>query len=197
MRGWASSRSMSRLRACWVNQAPVGCVVTPRMCTRRVACSMTKNALSRCRLIVSTWNRSQAEIVWARAWRNRDQVGPRAARRRVDARVEHLPHGGGADLVAESDEFAVHAPIPPGRIFGGQAHGQGADTGGNGRSACLHGWGGPAAADELAVPAQDGGRRDQESVTRRAGSSRARAAIMARSVQLIRGRGVRRCRTAS
>jgi hypothetical protein len=41
---WASSRSMTRLRACWVSQAPVGCAVTPRMCTRRVACSMTKNA---------------------------------------------------------------------------------------------------------------------------------------------------------
>ena len=40
----ASSRSMSRLRASWVSQAPVGWAVTPRMCTRRVACSMTKNA---------------------------------------------------------------------------------------------------------------------------------------------------------
>ena len=33
-----------RLRACWVSHAPVGWAVTPRMCTRRVACSMTKNA---------------------------------------------------------------------------------------------------------------------------------------------------------
>jgi hypothetical protein len=34
-RSWrpASSRSMSRLRACWVSQAPVGWAVTPRMCT--------------------------------------------------------------------------------------------------------------------------------------------------------------------
>ena len=40
----ASSRSMSRLRACWVSQAPMGWAVTPRMCMRRVACSMTKNA---------------------------------------------------------------------------------------------------------------------------------------------------------
>jgi hypothetical protein len=37
-----SSRSMTRLRACGINQAPVGWAVTPRMCTRRVACSMTK-----------------------------------------------------------------------------------------------------------------------------------------------------------
>ena len=29
-----SPRSMSRLRACWAVQAPVGCAVTPRMCTR-------------------------------------------------------------------------------------------------------------------------------------------------------------------
>ena len=35
---------IQRLRACWVSHAPVGRVVTPRMCTRRVACSMTKNA---------------------------------------------------------------------------------------------------------------------------------------------------------
>ena len=40
----ASSRSVSRLRACWVSQAPVGWAVTPSRCTRRVACSMTKNA---------------------------------------------------------------------------------------------------------------------------------------------------------
>jgi hypothetical protein len=39
-----SSMSISRLRACWVSQAPVGWAVTPRMWTRRVACSMTKKA---------------------------------------------------------------------------------------------------------------------------------------------------------
>ena len=33
-----------QLRACWVSQAPLGWAVTPRMCTRRVACSMTKEA---------------------------------------------------------------------------------------------------------------------------------------------------------
>jgi hypothetical protein len=41
---WASSRSMTRLRACWLSHAAVGCAVTPRMWTRRLACSMTKNA---------------------------------------------------------------------------------------------------------------------------------------------------------
>ena len=73
-RSWR--RSMSRLRACWVSQAPVGCAVTPRMCTRRVACSMTKNAYSRRRVIVSRWNRPHARIACAWARRNSDQGGP-------------------------------------------------------------------------------------------------------------------------
>jgi len=95
---------------------------------------------------------------------------PATPRRRVDARrVKDLPHGRGADLVAESDELTVHAPIPPGGIFGGQAHGQGADAGGDGWSACQHGRGRPAAAYELTVPAQDRGRCDEESVAAASG----------------------------
>ena len=35
------------------DHSPVGWAVTPRTWTRRVACSMTKNAYSRCRVIVS------------------------------------------------------------------------------------------------------------------------------------------------
>lgn len=54
----------------------VGWAVTPRMWMRRVACSMTKNAQSRCRVIVSRWNRSQVKIACACAWRNWDQIGP-------------------------------------------------------------------------------------------------------------------------
>jgi len=48
-----SSGSMVRLRANWVSHVVVGCAVTPRMWTRRVACSMTKNAYSRRRAMVS------------------------------------------------------------------------------------------------------------------------------------------------
>ena len=57
----------------------------------------------------------------------------------------------------------MHAAISPGGILGGQAHDQGADAGGDGGSARPGARGGPAAADELAVPAQDRGRGDQES----------------------------------
>ena len=104
----ASSRSMIRLRASWVSQAPVGCAVTPRMWTRRVACSMTKNAYSRCRVMVSRWNRSQARMPWAWARRNSVHEGPARRDEGIDAGVvQDCPDGGGADLVAEAGEFAV------------------------------------------------------------------------------------------
>ena len=65
-----------RLRACWVSQAPVGWAVTPRMCTRRVACSMTKKTYSRRRVMVSRWNKSQARMPCACARRNSVHEGP-------------------------------------------------------------------------------------------------------------------------
>src|SRR3954447_21314904 len=96
-----------------------------------------------------------------------EELGPgrlASPRRGVDARrVEDLPYGGGAESVAESCELVVHAPIPPGRILGGQTHGQGTDARGDGGAACPQGWVGPSPADELAVPAQDRGWSDQES----------------------------------
>jgi hypothetical protein len=42
-RSTRSSRCMSRLRACWVTQSPVGCAVPPTTWTGRVA-SSTKNS---------------------------------------------------------------------------------------------------------------------------------------------------------
>jgi len=39
--------------------------------------------------------------------------------------VQDLPDGGGADLVAESGEFAVDAPVAPGGVLGGETDGQG------------------------------------------------------------------------
>ena len=53
-----SPRSMSRLRACWAVHAPVGCSVTPRMCTRRVSISITKKTYRRLRNTVSACRKS-------------------------------------------------------------------------------------------------------------------------------------------
>ena len=76
--------------------------------------------------------------------------------------VQDRPDGGGADLVAEAGEFAVDASISPGGVLGGQAHDQGTQAGGDGWSTGPDGLGGPAAGDQLAVPAQDGGRGDEQ-----------------------------------
>ena len=79
---WPPPRS-----ACWVSQAPVGCAVTPRMCTRRLVCSMTKNAYSWRKVMVSRWKKSQARMACAWARRNSVQDGPA---RRVDGSIPAL-----------------------------------------------------------------------------------------------------------
>ena len=80
----------------------------------------------------------------------------------MPALVQDFPDGGGADLVAEAGEFAVDASVSPGGVLGGQAEDQGAQAGGDGGSTGSGGLGGPAAGDQLAVPAQDGGRGDEQ-----------------------------------
>ena len=66
-----SPRSMSRLRICCVVHPPSGLVVTPRMCTVRVATSRTKNTYNRRSVMTaSTWKKSQANRVDASVRRN-------------------------------------------------------------------------------------------------------------------------------
>ena len=129
------------------------------------------------------------------------ELGPRWSgppRRRVDSGgVQDGPDGGGADLVAEAGELAVDAAVPPGGILGGQADDEAAEAGGDGGSAGPDRLGGPAAGDQLAVPAQDGAGVTSSARRRGAGSSRVRAAIRARSAQLSLGRLVCRRSTVS
>ena len=56
------------MRACCAVQALSGWAVTPRMCTRRVATSMTNNTYRRWRKIVSIWKKSHASrpSAWVR-----------------------------------------------------------------------------------------------------------------------------------
>ncbi len=55
----------------------------------------------------------------------------RSGRRPVDVGVlENLPDGGRSDGVAEPDEFAVDAPVAPGRVLPCHPHGQAAHLGG-------------------------------------------------------------------
>ena len=55
----------------------------------------------------------------------------------------------------------MDASVAPGGVLGGQADHQAAKAGGNGWSSRSGRLGGPAAGDQLAVPAQDGGRGDE------------------------------------
>jgi len=43
--------------------------------------------------------------------------------------MQDRPHGGGGDRVAEFDEFALHPPVPPRRVVGGDADHELADRG--------------------------------------------------------------------
>ena len=89
--------------------------------------------------------------------------GSAPTRRRVDAgAVQDLPDGGGADLVAEADEFAVDASVAPSGVLGGQADDQSAHAGGHGGSTRSGRLGRPAAGEELSVPAQDRARCDEQ-----------------------------------
>ena len=89
--------------------------------------------------------------------------GSAPTRRRVDAgAVQDLPDGGGADLVAKADEFAVDASVAPGGVLSGQADDQSAHAGGNGGSTGPGRLGRPAAGEELSVPAQDRARCDEQ-----------------------------------
>jgi hypothetical protein len=67
---------ISRLRACWVTHSAVGWAVIPARCTRPVPCSMTNSTCRRRKNTVSTWQKSAARMVLARASGNARQVCP-------------------------------------------------------------------------------------------------------------------------
>ena len=111
--------------------------------------------------------------------------------------MEDCPDGGGADPIAEAGELAVDASVSPGRVLGGQADSEGAEAGGDRGSAGSGGLGGPVARNESLVPAQNRRGRDEEPESA-AGREQAGQCGDEGSVgQLIRGRGLRRCSTAS
>jgi hypothetical protein len=76
--------------------------------------------------------------------------------------VEHLPHRTGRDLVAQPGEFALDAAMPPGRVLVGQTQDQRPqlriDRGPPSPGVRV----GPIPGQQLAVPAQQRGRGDEE-----------------------------------
>ena len=86
-----------------------------------------------------------------------------AAGRGVDAGVvNNVPHGAGGDPVAEADQLAVDASVSPGRVVRSQAQHQLPDLPGDGWPPGLAVRVCPVAGDQLAVPAQQRRRGEEE-----------------------------------
>jgi hypothetical protein len=86
------------------------------------------------------------------------------------------PDGGGGDAVVESDELAVDASVAPGGVLAGHLEYQRADRLWGGWAAWLSSRVGPAAGDELGVPAQQGSRGDEPNPAQRGGEQSAQRA---------------------
>ena len=161
---------MSRLRACWVSHSPVGVGGDAQDVH---AAGGVLDDEERVEPVQGDGVEVEQVAGEDGVRLGLQELGPGwsgSPRRRVDSGgVQDGPDGGGADLVAEAGEFAVDASISPGGVLGGQADDQGAQASGDGRSTGPDGLGGPAAGDELAVPAQDGGRGDEQPGASRSG----------------------------
>ena len=82
-----------------------------------------------------------------------------AVRRRLDAvDLEDLPDGGGRDLESQDGEFAVASAVSPAGVVVRQAQDEGSNAADGGASAGSLGarCAGVTAAQQVAVPAQDG-----------------------------------------
>ena len=95
----------------------------------------------------------------ASAWERRklaQVVEVRSGAGSIPASLKDLPHGGGGDLDAEDEEFAVDAPVAPARVLPCQAQHQQADGADGARPARAPGAGSGrvAACQQVAVPAQ-------------------------------------------
>src|SRR6266851_3802500 len=84
-------------------------------------------------------------------------------RRRVDAGgLEDLPDGGGRNLVPETREFAADSPVAPGRVVAGHLQHEPADRRAGARPSWCPPRIGPAALNQIGVPAQKGARGDDQ-----------------------------------
>lgn len=183
-----SPRSISRLRACWQTQSAVGCAVTPRTCTRRLACSTTVKQYRRVSSTVSQWKKSQARIPCAWPPRNSVPGWTGASRGRIDSSAfQDRPDRGGADLTAHAGEFTGDASVAPARVLGRHAHNHPAQRRGCGWTSAPLALAGPSSSDQLGMPAQKSTRVTNRWRRPALDSSRASALMRARSAQSAEG----------
>src|SRR5665647_3799750 len=99
-----SSRSISRLRACWAIHAALGLLVQARYSTLRVPIETKNNTYSRRSQTVSTVKKSHASTVSACSRRNERQLGPAPERAGPSWRSFLREH---AETVLACDVFTV------------------------------------------------------------------------------------------
>jgi hypothetical protein len=153
---------MSRLRACWVTQSPVGWAGdSGEVHTAAAVLDNHEDVEAAQEDRVDVGEVDGEDCVGLRG----EELAPGRAcpsGRGIEPGVlQDRPDGGGGDGVAESDQLALYPSIPPSGILAGHAQHQGPDRRWRGWSAWSSVRVGPAAGDELGVPAQQRAGRDE------------------------------------
>ncbi len=169
----ASSRSVTRFLITWVTQAWVGWAVVPSTRTPRRAWWMAAKDVLALPGEGDGLDEVHREDGFGLGVKEGGPGDVRALGRGIDAfGLEDFPDGGGCQFDAEECEFAVDAPVAPGGVLLGEAEYEAADG-----SDCAGAARTPFAAEtgmtavhEVAVPAQDGVRGDDESEPAQGGS---------------------------
>src|SRR5690348_8217112 len=158
-----SPGSISRLRICCTVQGRSGFAVIPGMWTWRLPISMTNRQYRRCRVTAqSTGEKPAASIVaaWVRG-NCRQAVSVCRSGAGGDLQgLEVTADGRCADPVAGFQQLALDPLVSPAGIFGSEPLDERGDLG-TGRRPSPPLRAGPRAADQAAVPAQDGAGHDQ------------------------------------
>jgi hypothetical protein len=186
-----SPRFMTKLRPCWGTQAPVGWAVIPREVHAAGAVfdhHEDVEAAQEDGVDVSEVD-GEDRVCLRRQELSPGRAGPSRSGIETGG-FKDLPDGGGGDTVAESDQLALDTPVAPGRVFAGHPQYQGPDRLSDGRAPRSVSRVGPAAADEVGMPAQQRPGRHSRSRRRPVGSSLLSALRTARSTQVRAGRGL-------
>src|SRR3982074_732021 len=116
-----SPRSITRLRACWVTHSPGGWGVAPSKCTLRGDLHDEQD--------IYTFEPDRIHVKEVAGQDGLGLVGEELGPGRAVASgcgvdtcgVEDLPDRAGRDLVAQSNQLAVDAPVDPGCVLGCEA----------------------------------------------------------------------------
>jgi len=158
-----SVRSKQRLRACWVTQPQTGLAGNPGHADEAGAVLDEEQYVEPS----EQDGVDREEVTGDQALRlSVKELGPggtRASRRRVGApTLQDRPDARWGDGDAHGGELAMDPLVAPGRVLTSQPDDEGGCGCGDRGSTGPTVWVGPASADEVAVPAQQRGRLDEE-----------------------------------